>query len=133
MSHAGDLLPLTMSLVKIQQSPYIDISNSITVCHHKGIISNVFLHRFHWPPSHSVRPSFSQRHLKILLFMILVISNAILATQANSKIIIHSFIIQEILLNYVAAIAQKHNKVQESVVGIGLYNVPENRTPAHIN
>src|ERR671933_1812104 len=113
--------------MKIQQRPNIDISNSITVCHHKGIMSNVFLYTFHPPPSHSVRASFSQSHLKILLFMILVISNAILATQANSKIIIHSFIIQEILLNHVAAIPQTHNKVQESVVGIGLHNVPENR------
>jgi len=78
-------------------------------------------------------PCFRQCHLKILLLVLFVIGNLILAAQANSKIIIHRFIIEERLLNHVAPITQTHKKILKSLMGIGFHNRSENWIAAHID
>ena len=56
-----------------------------------------------------------------------------LASQGDGEIVVHRLVVEEVLLDHVAAIAEAEHELAEAVVGVVLHDVPEDRPPAHLD
>src|SRR5438874_9835241 len=56
-----------------------------------------------------------------------VVANMRLAAQADREVIVHGFIVQEIFLDHVSAIAEAKHKFAEPAVSENFHNVPKYR------
>ncbi len=65
--------------------------------------------------------------------MIVVVLNLGSLTEANTEIIVHRLVVQEIFLDHVSAIAKAQHEIAKPVVRVQLHDVPENRTPTHVH
>src|SRR6266403_3636901 len=50
------------------------------------------------------------------------------AAKANLEVTIHGFVVQEVILDHVAAVSEAEDKLAHSVVGVHLHDVPQNGT-----
>jgi hypothetical protein len=55
------------------------------------------------------------------------------ATETNLEVTIHGFVVQEVLLDHVAAIPEAQNELAHSVVGVHLHDVPEDGTASDLH
>ena len=53
-----------------------------------------------------------------------------LLPEADSEVIVHRLVIQEVFLDHVAPVSQAKHEVAESVMRVHLHDVPQDRTPA---
>src|SRR6266853_6089005 len=56
-----------------------------------------------------------------------------LAAEANLEVTIHGFVVQEVILDHVAAIPEAENELAHSVVGVHLHDVPQNGTASDLH
>ncbi len=50
------------------------------------------------------------------------------AAKANLEVTIHGFVVQEVILDHVAAVSEAENELAHTVMGIHLHDVPEDGT-----
>src|SRR5580700_5202354 len=55
------------------------------------------------------------------------------AAKANSEVAVHGFVVQEVILDHVSAIAETQNELAHSVVGVHLHDVPQNGTASDLH
>ena len=60
-------------------------------------------------------------------------SNVRFAAKANSEVTVHGFVVQEVILDHVAAISEAENELAHSVVGVHLHDVPQDGTPPDLH
>ena len=60
-------------------------------------------------------------------------SNVRLASQANLEVVVHGFVVQEVILDHVAAIAEAEDELAHSVVGVHLHDVPQDGAAADLD
>jgi len=70
------------------------------------------------------------RHLESLLGVQLVILDLRVRPQADGEVVVHGLVIEEILPDDVAAVAQAQHEFAEPIVGIRLHDVPRDGAPA---
>src|SRR6267378_2339123 len=55
------------------------------------------------------------------------------AAKTNSEVTVHGFVVQEVILDHVAAISEAEDKLAHSVVGVHLHDVPQNGAASDLN
>src|SRR6267378_5324570 len=55
------------------------------------------------------------------------------AAKANLEVTIHGFVVQEVILDHVAAISEAENELAHSVVGVHLHDVPQDGSAPDLN
>ena len=70
---------------------------------------------------------------EILFVVAAVILDPAAVLQGDGEIVVHRLVVEEVLLDHVAAIAQAEDEVAEAVVGVDLHDVPEDRPPADLD
>jgi hypothetical protein len=82
---------------------------------------------------HRIQARVGEGDGKILLAVSSVITDDVIAAQANRKIIVHRLVVKEIFLNHRAAVTQTKNKLPKAEVRIQFHYVPENRASANFD
>jgi hypothetical protein len=54
-------------------------------------------------------------------------------SEAHGEVIIHGFVVEEILLDHGAAVAETHDEIAKAVMRKELHDVPKYRAPADIH
>jgi len=123
-----------MALMEIDQIANIDVAQSVAICQQKRIvIGQIPRHALQTPARHGLETRIRQRDRKILLLMRSHEFNLRLPSQRNPEVIVHGFIIQEVILDHVAAIAQAENELPHPVVRIHFHDVPQDRPPSDLH
>jgi hypothetical protein len=59
--------------------------------------------------------------------------NVRFATETNLEVTIHGFVVQEVLLDHVAAVSEAEDELAHPVVGVHLHDVPQNGTATDLH
>src|SRR5579883_2879491 len=65
--------------------------------------------------------------------MIAVVTNLRLLPETDGEVIVHRFVVEEVVFDGVAAIAETENEFAEPMMRVGLHDVPENGTASHLH
>jgi hypothetical protein len=65
--------------------------------------------------------------------MFAVVRDPTLVPKTDGAVVVHGFIIQEILLNHVAAVAKTKHEIAEPMMGVALHDVPEDGAAADLD
>src|SRR5208282_2820850 len=71
-----------------------------------------------------------ERDLKVLFAMNVLVLNLGVPAEANAEIVVHRLVVQEIVLDHVAAVPQAEYKISKTAVRVQLHNMPQDRTTA---
>ena len=71
--------------------------------------------------------------MEVLLLVLVVVRDAVLATEADGEVVVHRLVVQKILLDHLAAVAEAEHEVSEAVMRVELHDVPENGTASHLD
>ena len=107
---------------------------AVAVGAHEGVAVDERFDPLHASAGHRVGPGIDQRDAEVLLVMGPVVLDFPAARpQGDGEIVAHGLVIEEVLADDVAAIAQAEDEFAEAVVGIGLHDMPEDRPAAHLD
>lgn len=123
--HGSDGCQSTVRAMEFEKLADVDISDAITIGDHERVAINVSLDSLDPAAGHRLLTGIRQCDLEILLVMSVEIVDAGLASQVNREVIIHGFIIQKILLNHLASIAQAEDEVSVAMVSVEFHDVPD--------
>src|SRR5689334_5905086 len=124
---------LPMTLVKLDQPSDVNIADAVPIGHHETIVRDVFLGTFQTPSRHRFQARLGQRDAKVLFLVIVVVLDAGLLAEANGEIIVHRLVVQKVLLDHVAPIAQAQDEIPKPMVGIEFHDVPEDGVTPYIH
>ena len=109
----------------------IDVADSVAVCEQKGLVPYIFLNPLDAAARHGIQPRFGQGYLPGL--RIIVVIRIFVRFQIDRHIRLIEIIVGEKTLDDIALISQTHNKIVESVMGIFLHDMPQNRLSANFD
>jgi len=125
-THRRDRGQLAMRPVKSDQSAYVHIGQSVAVRQQKRVVLNV-LGRFaecdrrSWSWRRSPPESRENRVPRARR----LIANGSRPSQADRKIVVRCFVVQEIFFDHVAPITQAQHEFLEPVNGVAFHDVPQ--------
>jgi hypothetical protein len=65
--------------------------------------------------------------------MVAVVRDLTLVPKTDRAVVVHGFIIQEILLDHVAAVTETKNEIAQPITGVTLHDVPEDGAAADLD
>ena len=122
---AGQGRDLAVLLVECHQRVQIHVGNAVAVGQHERLIPNVIADTFDTTARHRVQSGIDQRHAPRL--GIVVMHLHLVLRQIEGHIRRMQEIIGKILFYYILFVAQTDHKIIESILGIVLHDMPENR------
>src|ERR1035437_5270187 len=129
-SDGRDRGQLPVTLVELQQFSDVHVADAVAIGQHEEIFTNILLNPLHPSARHRVLPGIDERNLKVLFAMDVFVLNLGVPAEADGEIVVHRLVVQEIVLNHVAAVSEAEHKISKTIVCIQLHDVPQDRTPA---
>src|SRR5579871_1286361 len=131
--HSRNRGDLAVAPMEGQQRLQIHVADAIAIGQQECAIIDIFLNTLDPAAGHGRLACIHQGDAKVLLRMIVVVFNMGAAPEADGKVAVHRLVVQEVVLNHIAAIAKAKNELLETGMGVDLHDVPENRTPSYLN
>src|SRR5688572_11763541 len=119
-----------MRQMKVEHRPNVQIGNAVSIGHHKVVVIDVFFDDANSAPGHSFQTCVRHRHVKVLLGVSVMVSDPLLLAETDGEVIVHGFVIKEILLNHLPSVAQAEYEVTKARLRVDLHYVPEYRATA---
>src|SRR6266700_6849162 len=116
--NCGDGGHALVSAMKVDDGANVEVSQAIPIGHEKGVISYVLFDSLEAPARHGLGTGFGKCDLEVLLAVRVVVGDLVLTTEADGEVIVHRFIVEEVLLDHLAAVAEAEHKVTETVMRV---------------
>ena len=116
--------------MELEQSIEIHITYTVTVGHHKALVSDIFLYALYPASGHGIESGIYNTHLPVL-GIIVVYSHGI-GRQIEGHIGVMQKIIREILLDNILLIARTDYEFVEAEGRIILHDMPEYRAFSYL-
>src|ERR1700675_1233703 len=112
--------------MKIEQAADVDVAEAVAVCKQKRVVVlKITGNALQAATSHSFEAGVGKGDRKILFVVSAHELDVRFAAKANLEVTIHGFVVQEVILDHVAAISEAENELAHSVVGVHLHDVPQ--------
>src|SRR6185436_5878978 len=82
---------------------------------------------------HAVDAGVGQGDAEVLLGMQTVIANLGLLPEADGEVVVHGLVVEEIVLDDAALIAQAQDELAEAIMRVALHDVPQDGAAAHFD
>src|ERR1035437_8920925 len=132
-AEGGHGCKLAMAAMKSQKLANINVTYSVAVRHHEGVIRKMLSDALQSSSGKGVRTGVGARNRELLFGMLTVVIDPRLTAKANGEIVVHRLVVQEVFLDHVAAVAEAEHELTEAVVGVRLHDVPKDRASAHVD
>src|SRR5580700_3206518 len=120
--------------MEVEQAIDIDVANAVAVGKQKRVVVFEIPGNALQPAtSHCFEAGVGKSDSEILFLMSAHEFDMRLASKADLEVAIHSFVIQKVVLDHVAAISEAQNELAHAVVGVHLHDVPYNGTPPNFH
>ena len=124
---------LAMTAVKLQQLVDIDIADTITVCHHKRLVTHIFLYTFDASTCHRVIASINNSHLPRFQTALMESHLVLVVAEVKRDVAIMQEIVGKPLLDILLTIACTDDELIMPVIGILLHDMPKYRHATDLN
>src|ERR1700675_4411790 len=115
--------------MKIEQAADVDVAEAVAVCKQKRVVVlKITGNALQAATSHSFEAGVGKGDRKILFVVSAHELDVRFAAKANFEVAVHGFVVQEVILDHVAAIAEAENEFAHPVVCVDLHDVPQNGT-----
>src|ERR1019366_944127 len=115
--------------MKVEQAADVDVAEAVAVGKQECVVVlKIAGNALQTTTRHGFEAGVGEGDGEILLLMSAHELDVRLAAEANSEVTIHGFIVQEVILDHVAAISEAENELAHSVVGVHLHDVPQDGT-----
>ena len=119
--------------MKFDDGAEVYVGDAVAVGHHEGVAVNVLLDLLDAPARQRLKSGVGERDVEVLLLVLVVVRDAVLTTEADCEVVVHRLVVQEVLLDHLAAVAEAEHEVSEAVVRVELHDVPEDWTASHLD
>jgi len=120
--------------MKIEQAADVDVAEAVAVCKQKRVVVlKITGNALQAATSHSFEAGVGKGDRKILFVVSAHELDVRFAAQADLEVTIHGFVVQEVILDHVAAIAEAENELAHPVVCVHLHDVPQNGTAPNLH
>jgi hypothetical protein len=116
--------------MELKELSEVHIAHAIAIGQHEEIFTNVLLNLLHPPTRHRVLPGIDKRDLKVLLAVDVLVLNFGIPAETDGEIVVHRLVVQEIVLDHVAAVSKAAHKISKPIVCVQLHDMPQDRTTA---
>jgi len=113
--------------MELEKFADIDVSDAVTIGEHEEVFANVLLHFLHAAAGHRVLAGFDEGDLEVLFSVVVVLLNLKIPAETDGEVVVHCFVIKEILLNHLSSVAQAEYEVTKAGFRVDLHYVPEYR------
>src|SRR6266404_3278602 len=123
-----------MLAMKVQQAADVDIAKAVAVGkQERVVVLEITGNALQTAAGHGFEAGIGKSDGKILFVVSAHELDVRFAAKANLEVAIHGFVIQEVILDHVAAISEAQNELAHSVVGIHLHDVPQDGTAPNLH
>ena len=126
--NSGNLSVLSVELQKLVQ---IHVGHSVPVGEQEGLVPHIILNPLDAASCHGVQSRIHQRHLPRL--RVVVVDLHLVVGQVKGHVGGMEEVIGKKLLHHILLISQADDEFMESILGIVLHNVPQNRPLANLD
>ena len=109
------------------------IANTISIGHHKGFVTHIFLHSFDTATGHSVITSIYNCDLPGLQFAVMYSHFVLSVTEVKAYITIMQEVVGEPFFDVFLFVTGTNDKFIVPVIGIFLHDMPKNRHTTYFN
>src|SRR6266404_5802602 len=113
--------------MKVEQAADVHVAQAVAVCKQEGVVVfEITGNALQAATGLGFEAGVGESDGEILFVVSAHELDLRLAAKANSEVTIHGFVVQEVILDHVAAVSEAEDKLAHSVVGVHLHDVPQN-------
>src|SRR5215471_1790994 len=112
--------------MKRNEALNVDVAKPVAIGQKESIvIRKIPRYALQSAAGHGFEASIGEADGEILLLVCAHELDVRLPAEADPEIVVHGLVVQEVVLDHVAAVAEAQNEFPQSVVGVDLHDVPE--------
>src|SRR5579859_2943313 len=119
--------------MELDQAIDVDVGDAVAVRAQEGVAVDVSFDALDPASGHRVGAGVGQRHAIVLLAVLIVIGDLMRPPQRDGEIALHRFVVEEVVLDHVASIAEAKHEILEIVMRVQLHDVPQERVAPHLD
>src|SRR5580693_9342223 len=111
--------------MEVDEGPDVNVAHPVSVSAHENVIGDVRFDALDSSPGHGVQAGIGEGDSEVLLQLLPVVGDRVPMAERDGEVPLHRFVVQEVILDHVSAIAQTEHEFIETVMRIELHDVPQ--------